>query len=121
MCLLHFSFRPLPTDATLPLAAPGHARGRTSRWLLLPVYVGVLLGQVGPQLKRGHKPSPAALARVGELLCVHLDHVFPHVARVTGPVLAQVAGERLVTGVRASVPDQVASLDETHAALRTLV
>lgn len=91
----HVPHLPLPFSVQVPFndvtplpAASGHAQGCSSRSLILLVYLVVLLGQVGPQLKRGHEPFPAVLARVGELLRVHLDHVFLHAPRVAGPVLA---------------------------------
>lgn len=76
---------------------------------------------MGSQHGRGHKPFPAALAHVGVLLRVHRDHVLLHITRLAGSVPAQVARVRPVPQVGASVPDHVAFLRKTRAALGALV
>lgn len=76
---------------------------------------------MGSQHGRGHKPFPAALAHVGVLLRVHRNHVLLHITRLAGSVPAQVARVRPVPQVGASVPDHVAFLRKTRAALGALV
>lgn len=87
------------------------------RLLVLLIFVGVLLGQVGPERVRGHEAFSTALAHVGKLLGVHRNHVFLHVARGARPKRAQVARVCLAAGVGAGMPNQVALLGEGGPAL----